>query len=812
LDDSGNIWIGTIGNGLVKYNPANDEITQYDDIMKYNISAVFNICYDVEGFLWIGTDNGLISYNIRTNESRRFDKNDGLQGDVYYPLATMKGHDGRIYFGGTNGFSILKPSELSTNAHKPQVMISDFFIDNKPAKLKIEKKEDRNQIVLNYNQNNFGFKFSSDNFLIPQKTIYKYRLKGYDDRWIEVNAVIRSAFYSKVRAGVYYLEVLAANNDGVWNTEPTVLKIIQRPAPWFSVGAVLCYILLALFIALWIFKYYKSKKDLELQLYVENIEKQKKEEIHQSQLRFFTNISHDFRTPLSLIVAALEPLRQEGLKEYYYRILNSNTHRLLNLVNELMDFRAIENAKVKLEIRLLNLNEFVEQLAADFIDFARQKDITYEIVCDSNLPEKLFFDKNIVEKVVMNLLNNAFKYTPGGGKIVIRTHISKFNSDYKNSFIVEGDYVPEHCFGITVSDTGVGISKESIQSVFERFYKVSSNNLDSHLGTGIGLALVKSLVLLHKGTIAVFSERNVGTDITVNLTIDENFYDPDNFADDVDEAQKASDVVDEVENGNTLTCNLIEKSKKKILFAEDNEELRLLIANYLSADFQIIQAEDGLTAKKIISKKSVDLIISDIMMPNMDGISLCKELKNNIETSHIPVLLLTAKSGIDSKFEGVDSGANYYFEKPVSPLLLKKTIINIFQQQKYLKEYYAKNHFADSAELSSNERDTEFLRLFIDVIDKNLDQSDMDVNNIAAEMSMSRSKLYRKVKTMTDMSIIEFILSYKLKKAARLIIETDNSMREIMDVIGIESQAYFTNAFKKEFGETPTAFATRFKK
>ena len=812
MDDSGNLWIGTIGNGLVKYNPASDELSVYDDILKYNISAIFNICFDVEGCLWIGTDNGLISYNIQNHEMRHFNKNDGIQGDVYYPLATMKGMDGKIYFGGTNGFSVLNSKELSINAHKPRVIISEFFIDYKAAGLSITRKKDVDLIKLKYNQNNFGFKFASDNFLIPQKTQFKYRLKGYDDRWIQVDASSRSAFYSKVPAGVYYFEVLAANNDGVWNTEPTVLKIVLKPAPWLSVSAFIVYLILALYISYLVFRYYKKRKELEMQLYLESIEKQKKEEIHQSQLRFFTNISHDFKTPLSLIIASLERLRKEGLKEYYYRILNSNAQRLLNLVNELMDFRAIENSKVKLELRMLNLNEYVTRLAADFNDLARQKNITFETVCDQQIPENLYFDKNIIEKIVMNLLNNAFKYTPSGGKIVIYTHISKFKSNYKNSFVVNGEHAPEQCFGITVSDTGVGISKESIQTVFERFYKVSSDNLDSHLGTGIGLALVKSMVLLHRGKITIYSERTIGTDISVEFSLSKKMYEPDCFVNETEEVTEEEVPMDSTKKISSIIKTATQKNKKKILFAEDNVALRELISDHLSTDFEIIQAEDGLMAKKILSKKTIDLIISDIMMPKMDGISLCKDTKNNIETSHIPVLLLTAKSGIDSKLEGVDSGADYYFEKPVSPELLNKTIHNIFKQQKKLKEFYAKNHFADSAELTSNERDAEFLKKFIDLIDKNLHQSDMDINNIAAEMSMSRSKLYRKVKTMTDMSIVEFILSYKLKKAAKMIIEKNMTIREIMDEIGIESQPYFTNSFKKEFGETPTAFVARHKK
>jgi signal transduction histidine kinase/DNA-binding response OmpR family regulator len=722
----------------------------------------------------------------------------------------MKSKDAKLYFGTTNGFTILDPRKISINSHVPKVIISEFFINYKPTKLNIQHKPQTDEITLKYNENNFGFKFSSDNFLIPEKTKFKYRLKGYDEDWIQVTSHNRTANYSKVPAGVYYFEVLATNNDGIWSNKPTRLKVIQYPAPWFSTPAYILYFIISIILIFYIIRYFKTKKELKLQLYLENIEKQKKDEINQSQLRFFTNISHDFKTPLSLIIASLDSLRKEGLKEYYYNILNNNAKRLLNLVNELMDFRAIEYGKIKLEVEPLNFNKFITNISADFNDLARQKNISYDISCDSEMPQKLYFDKNIIEKVVMNLLHNAFKYTKANGQISIKTHTKVLKSKFSNNYVVESDYKTENCFYLTVSDSGVGISKDSIKTIFERFYKVSSNNLDSHLGTGIGLGLVKSLVMLHRGTITVSSERTKGTSITVGFSFDKDIYDKENIIEKNDVEDYDEEIDDEINE--MSTPRIPQKNKKKILFAEDNEELRTLISDYLSSDFDIIQAEDGMIAKKILSTKYIDLVISDIMMPGMDGITLSKNIKSNIETSHIPLMLLTAKSGTESKIEGADSGADYYFEKPISPELLKKTIENIFKQQQQLREYYAKNNFANNAEFTSNDRDAEFIRDFIEVININIKDSNTNINNIATAMSMSRSKLYRKIKTMTGMSIIEFILNYKLKKAAKLIIEEDITMREVMDIIGIESQAYFTNAFKKEFGETPTAFAARHKK
>ena len=563
-----------------------------------------------------------------------------------------------------------------------------------------------------------------------------------------------------------------------------------------------------------------------MQLYIEGIEKDKKEQIHQAQLRFFTNISHDFRTPLSLIIAALDKLRGEGLKEYYYRILNGNAQRLLNLVNELMDFRTIENGKMKLELEPLDVNGFVKGIAADFTDYAAQRHIAFRVKCDAALPVPVFADKSIVEKIVMNLLNNAFKYTPDHGTITLETKSGDeaFVPRYESNYTVGECADASRMFSIIVSDTGVGVSKESIGSVFERFYKVNTVNADSHLGTGIGLALVKSLVLLHKGSISIYSERNEGTDMVVRFPLDSTVFDETDFLK-VKEAEpqlegpsipadlKSARPVEDLEFGGAIEeeKDIVSSNKKRILIAEDNEDLRVLIAEFLSDEFQVVQAADGLEALKLITESAFDLVISDIMMPHKDGVSLCSDVKSNIDTSHIPFVLLTAKTSLESKLEGVDSGADLYFEKPVDLNYLKLSLQNVFKNQQQLKEYYAKNYYADSSELASNEQDSKFLKDFISFIEAHLDQSEMDINRIAGELSMSRSKLYTKVKSLTGKSIVEFVLNYRLRKAAKLIIEENMTMKEVMMQIGIESQPYFTNSFKKMFGETPTAFAKKHK-
>lgn len=808
LDDEGNIWIGTIGHGLVRFDTSTSEFILMQDRSDFDLYSVYSICFD-DGCVWMGTDDGLYCYYIAENRLMNFDKQENTQGQVYYPLAVMKGSDGKLYFGGTEGVTVVQPDKVRLNDYRPKALISDFLIDHQVVPPHYKMKDSLAVITLAYDQENFGFRFSSDNYHIPEKNRFKYRLKGYADNWVTVDAQQRQVMFSKVPAGTYYFEVLAANNDGVWGTRPTVIRIVRQAAPWFSWYAYALYLLFTIGVIYAIYRHYADKKKLQMQLYHESVERDKKEQIHQAQLRFFTNISHDFRTPLSLILAALDKLRREGLKEYYYHILNGNVQRLLNLVNELMDFRTVENGKMRLELEPLSLFALVQELANDFMDYAQQRNITFRVVCDEALPQEVFADKNVVGKIVMNLLNNAFKYTKDGGEIELEIRQGKkFVSQYKNSFTL-GECSGEGVM-LIVRDTGVGISAESISSVFERFYKVNTVNADSHLGTGIGLALVKSLVLLHKGAITIFSERDKGTDMVVTLPVDKALFDEADFKKQAlvhpDEKEENTEAADMEEQEMVLPA-----SGRKILIVEDNQDLRELIAESLSDEFRVVQAADGLEALEKVEEMEFDLIISDIMMPNKDGVSLCHDLKTNVETSHIPVILLTAKTSLESKMEGADSGADLYFEKPIDFTYLKLAIKNVFRNRQQLKDHYAKNYYADSSELSTNEEDSKFLTKLVGFIEAHIDQSDMDVNQIARELMMSRSKLYTKVKSLTGKSVVEFVLNCRMRKAAKLIIEENLTMREVMMQIGIESQPYFTNSFKKVFGETPTSFATKHK-
>ncbi|MDR0712216.1 MAG: response regulator, partial [Prevotellaceae bacterium] len=494
-------------------------------------------------------------------------------------------------------------------------------------------------------------------------------------------------------------------------------------------------------------------------------------------------------------------------------ILNSNTNRLLNLVNELMDFRTIENNKMKMSPKPENIGKLVEAITADFEEYARQRNITFHLSVDEAMPEETYADKSIVEKITLNVLYNAFKYTGDGGAVTVEMYADarKFTPAYRDIFSVRSETIPERCFGIAVRDTGVGISSQDMESVFERFYKINTAQADAHIGTGIGLALVKSLTLLHHGSIVLSSEQQRGTDMLICLPAEKEFYASLGLLTEEEEYAPESKAGNDDSAENTTKQSAAGR-RKTILLVEDNKILRSLIAESLVTTYDVVEASDGEDAANLIRSANVDLIVSDIMMPRKDGITLCREVKENVETSHIPFVLLTAKTGVESKLQGADAGADLYFEKPLDLGLLKISVQNIFKQQQQLWEHYTKNYYASSCDLSSNRQDNEFLKKLTDLIEKNIGHSDMDVNFIASSFSMSLSTFYRKLKKLTGKSIVEFINNYRMRTAAKMIVEKNMTMTEIMEVIGIESHTYFTNAFKREFGMTPSAFAAKYKK
>lgn len=817
------IWIGTHGNGLLVYDIRKQSLSLKADLSKYMVHSIYSINEDDKGNVWFGTDNGLFRLTIESGKIQQFNKADGAQGQTYYPFSTFKADHGELYFGGNEGFTIIDPAKISYNDYRPKVIISDFLLDNTPVVPNVKHSPLRSSIfqtkelVLDHNQNNFSFEFTSTNYLNPDKNRFRYRLKKYDDKWIETDAGHRSVSYSKVPKGTYEFEIMTANNDGVWG-EMTTLGIIVKPAPWLSNWAIAFYAFLLSIALYFSIRYYNYRRKLKIRYYLEEREREQKEEYHQAQLTFFTNVSHDFRTPLSLILAALEPIKSGNPAEKYLSILENNAKRLLSLVNEVMDFRSLQNKKVKLNLQTGNWNQFVSENCSDFSEAAEQKEIRYTIELDPSLTAELRFDKKVMEKILLNLLNNAFKYTPDGGEIKVATlsTIHSFASSYANKIVIGKENNTQSFFGLVISDSGVGISEASIGHIFERYYRVSESSGTQHLGSGIGLALVKSLVELHQGYIAVYSERERGSDIVIGFPTDLSAYGEESLnKDDTGLYLSENDLAGNLDSSDQDTVyaalHLPNAKKRNILFVEDNEDLRELLSEMLREYYNVKEVTNGLEALKRLEEGNIDLVLTDIMMPGMNGIELSKKIKENIDSSHIPVVILTAKTGEENQIEGLYSGADLYLRKPVNKQILLLSISNLFKQQARIKEYYAKHYFAqtDNEDATINKRDAEFMKRFTEVIEQNLSNTETDVLQIASHLAMSRRTLYGKVKALTGQSVVEFIRNYRLRKAAQILAEENTSISNVMERVGIDNASYFSRIFKKEFGESPSEFVSR---
>jgi CheY-like chemotaxis protein/AraC-like DNA-binding protein len=563
--------------------------------------------------------------------------------------------------------------------------------------------------------------------------------------------------------------------------------------------------------------FYQFRRKLEIR----KMEEKKREEMHQVQLQFFTNISHEFRTPLSLILGPLEKLQREDTRftfSHYYKIIARNAHRLMGLINELMDFRKVEAGVLKLNVMPGNLEVFLNEIYEEFSDLAQQQNIKFSVTVPQPLTE-VWFDRQVLEKIIINLVSNSFKYTADGGTITVNTFqsLNDFRPSFANELILKNEYQGKKYIYVKVADNGIGISKESIAHLFERYYKIS----ESHLGSGIGLAFVKSLTFLHKGSIFVYSERNKGTEIIIAIPVSKEDYDKKEkwINNNQERGPRLESIYNKYEHHffapETNEQAEVAKShqlKPHILVVDDNGELRSFLKESLSQHYHITEASDGHEGINKAKDEFPDLIISDVMMPKVNGIDFCKTIKGNIETSHIPFLMLTAREALESKIEGTQSGADYYFSKPLSMDLLLLTIRNIFNQKQKLKERYSKDYHAEAKDLVHSAKDKEFIEELLGIIDSQLTNPDMDVDYICSKIGMSRTKLYQKLKGITAQSIGEFTRSVRLRKAVEIMTHEDVSLTDVMYRVGIQTQSYFTKAFKKEFGKTPTQFLQELKK
>jgi signal transduction histidine kinase/ligand-binding sensor domain-containing protein/DNA-binding response OmpR family regulator len=816
VDSRGRLWVGQ--TGLYLYDAGHDSFSLYTDKAGLSTEFIKGMAEDDQGNFWISTSNGLTEFNPETLAFKKYNTADGLQGMEFEANAYLKTRNGEMFFGGLNGFNAFYPENIRINTFVPPVYITDFQVFNKRvvpgekgSPLDKDISETR-QITLSYRQSTFSFGFAALNYTALENNQYAYRLDAIDHDWNYVGYE-RRASYTNLGTGRYVFRVKASNNDGVWNEQgPSIIITITPPfweTWWFRI-----LVLLVLLSA--VLRIYRFNRKMERR----KLDQQKKEEMHQEQLQFFTNISHELRTPLSLILGPIEVLEKGHPgpgNNHYYQVIHRNANRLMNLINELMDFRKSEAGVLKLNVMPGSIALFLQEIGEEFSELAIQKNIRFNILTPEENKE-VWFDRQILEKIAINLVSNSFKYTGDKGVVTVevRETLDNFRAAFDNTLILKNEYQGRQYIYLRVADNGIGISKDSIAHLFERYYKIT----DSHLGSGIGLAFVKSLTLLHKGHIFVYSERNKGTEIIIGIPVRKEDYDvKERWIYNNKEAGARLESINakDLHEFQPLSPPLIgegagagEEEETRptplLLVVDDNEELRNFLKESLSPGYRILEAKDGRAGLAMAKEEFPDLIISDIMMPDIDGIEFCRLIKEDIDTSHVPFLMLTARDAQASRLEGLESGADFYFAKPLSIQLLTLTIRNILSQREKLKKKYDKDNYAEAHELVHSRKDRQFMDQLIGFIESHLTNPDMDVDYVCMQMGMSRTSLYQKIKHLTGQSIGEFVRKIRLRKAAQLMTHKDLSIMDVMYSVGIQTQSYFTKAFKKEFGKTPSQF------
>lgn len=805
----GKIWIGTMGGGLLGYHEATSgkpayfkAITTKDGLPNNSIKSIVE---DNDGLLWLSSNKGISRYNPANGEIINYDVNDGLQDNEFAEISAVKRKNGQLVFGGINGFNVFYPNEIVTDTVKPHLFLTDFYIQNKQVK-PTESVNGRvilenalqftEKITLKYPENSFSIGFVALQFNSPQKNRYKYKLEGFDNQWFTTTSLNRIAKYTNIPPGDYTFKVMGSNCDNLWSDQPARVKIHINQPFYLKLNAFIVYFILIGIILWYTIRTSKIIIQRKREVLLANFEKNKAEEISQIKLRFFTNITHEIRTPLTLIYTPLENLIKNNLsftpseRNQNYQLIRQNTNVLMRMINQLMDFRKLDQNKLKLKARKQDLNVFIDSVYQAFIPLAERKNIEFTSSHDSQ-PIELWFDANKLENVMYNLLSNAFKFTPNDGKI----SIGITNPDQLNEVIIH------------VKDTGIGIEQDESIHIFERYYQPDKKQAQE--GTGIGLAFSKDLVELHHGIIEFESEAGKGSTFSIHLLKGNAHFSKEEIDDSILTTQKEiiKPVADENEAVIQKTSGKkADRNQPKVLIVEDNIDLRHLLISDFKQSFQVFDAEDGEQGLKMCKMFYPDIVISDIMMPVIDGIEMCRAIKTDEEISHIPVILLTAKNAPEAQIEGFSTGADNYVTKPFNMEVLHARVISLIKNRELLRQKFSKDISINPAVISHSEADSRFLNKILAIIEENLANSDFSVEQLAEQYGVSRIYLNRKIKALTDETSNQFILNIRLKHAAEMLKNGTMTVSEVTWAVGYNDLRTFRNRFKDKFGVSPSEF------
>lgn len=799
---SGDIWMGTKNNGILIYHTASKEFKSFDANGIISKKDVYGIIEDNNRRLWISSNNGLILYNIKDHSSRHFLYADGIQSNLFCPQAIYKDQLQHLYFGGTNGFTQINPSELKQNSKQPTTIINHIALsDNNKIYPSYSNSSTIEPIILKPENNTFRISFSADNYFMPEKNRYKYRLINHNNQWIDCNND-GFALFNKIKAGEYIFEVKASNNDDIWSVKPTRISI-EIKSFWYKTK--LAFLVYALIIGSLIFlisRFYLERLKLKREVINEKTQRENEEEIHEMKLKFFTNVSHEFRTPLTLIswplnkLAAAKNLTPEQKSEI--QVIKSNSNRLLQLINQIIDIRKLERGKEQLNVSEFDIINVINNIEQSFSAEVKSRAIQFKFEYPSETLQ-IEADREKFNTIIYNLFSNAFKFI--GDKGAISVFISEApivtENAYNNQLSFGELYVDEY-IEIAIEDNGSGIDADSLLNIFNRFDQGKSATKRGK-GSGIGLSICKDFTLLHHGKITAQSSHGKGSRFTIRLP----------------KKQKAQKILftshQEVNNlkNTPLAIQPINTDNQfknqNILVVEDNKDFSQLICRFLSQYFKVKHASNGAEALEVLNQYSIDLVVSDVMMPQMDGIEFCTIVKTQMETCHIPVILLTALTSSDSLIAGLDKGADAYITKPFDEKILLKQIENIFKQRRRLRDNFTKQ-FTSEKSIEVGSLDNFFLNRVKAVIKKKVSEEDFGIETLTKELLISRSQLHRKIKSLSGMTTSDFVNMVKVKLAVELIEESNYSFSEVAFKLGFSSQSYFTRCFKKVYNYTPKAY------
>ncbi len=800
----GSIWIGT-SNGLNKLDPVSGKFKRITESDGLPNNTIYGIIEDNNRNLWISTNKGLSRYNPASGTFRNFNVRDGLQDDEFNQWACFKGKSGNFYFGGINGFNVFNPAEIKDSDFKPPLVLTNFLLFNKPVSVGFDNH--LNRTILNSSLNEmteinltnedyvFSMEFAALDYIIPQNIKYAYKLEGFDKEWTYVNSDRRFATYTNLSPRTYTFKVKSTNSDGVWNEPGRSLAIIIHP-PWWKTGwAFSAYGLILIFILYSIRTYDLKRQRLKHQLDLEHEHAEKLEEVDRIKSRFFANISHEFRTPLTLILGPAEQIlsnHADDIAKKNAGLIKKNANNMLNLINQLLDLSRLDSGRLELKAAKQNIIPFLKGIAMSFESLAIMNSIKFNLnVTEDEL--MVYFDREKMETIIKNLLSNAFKFTPN-----------------ENEISVSLKKCDESSIEIKIRDTGIGISEEQLPKIFDRFYQVNSAHTREHGGTGIGLSLVKELVELHHGSISVDSKLGEWTEFKIILPLGNEHLTPREIVEIDNQLPIEKLTIDKSElihsaNHNSNSENLI-TNKNIILIVEDNADVREFIKDSLGNDYHFEEAENGEEGIRKAEEIIPDLIISDVMMPKMDGNEMTRRLKSDQKTSHIPIIMLTAKSGQEYRIEGLETGADDFLTKPFDAKELHIRIKNLISLRKKLQEIYSSNTITSLAKSKHKLKgiDVQFMDRILKVIEEHISEEEFTIENFGHEVGMSRSQMFRKIKALTGKSCSVYLRSVRLAKAKNMLQNHEANISEIAYSVGFGSPSYFAHCFKEEYGYAPS--------